>query len=55
MTKSNLDLRRANSKLRRGYGRLAMERAGCDQAAWAQRHDPLFRVKGIERHIRLHA
>ena len=46
--------KRSEAKARRGKGILAMEKAGMDHAAWTQKHDPLFKVKGKERHRRLH-
>ena len=45
--------KRADAKKKRGKGILAMEEKGMDQATWVQKHDPLFRVKGKERHERM--
>ena len=43
--------RRQKAKANRGKGQKAM--AGVEEAQWAQRHDPLFQVKGLERHLRV--
>lgn len=47
---------RTQAKKKRGFG---MGKIGStDKAvidAWAQSHDPMFKVKGIERHRRLKA
>ena len=45
--------KRASAKARRGKGILAMEERKMDQATWTQKHDPLYRVKGQERHNRI--
>lgn len=45
--------KRAVAKKKRGKGTLAMEEKGMDQEIWAQKHDPLYRVKGRERHNRM--
>jgi hypothetical protein len=44
--------KRAQAKLKRGFGRLAMKAAGYseNEMAWAQKHDPLYKVKGKARH-----
>ena len=42
--------RRGKSKLKMGKGLLAIEQAGATQIEWTQKHDPLFHVRGIERH-----
>ena len=48
--------RRAIGKQKRGFGKLAMEELNLDVNKqtdcdlWAQRHDPLFHIKGKERH-----
>jgi hypothetical protein len=46
---------RSNAKLARGRGRLAIERSNISDLEWSQKHDPLFKVKGKERHRRLHS
>jgi hypothetical protein len=45
--------KRSIAKNNRGKGKIAMETAKMDQAQWAQKHDPLFRVKGMKRHERM--
>ena len=42
--------KRAAAKKKRGKGILAMEERKMDSATWTQKHDPLFRVKGLKRH-----
>jgi len=42
--------KRAAAKAKRGFGGNVMKKANMDQAAWSQKHDPLFKVKGKERH-----
>lgn len=44
--------KRAIAKKKRGYGTLAMGSLTHDK--WAQQHDPLFKIGGIERHRKLH-
>ena len=48
------DRNRATAKLRRGRGELAMKDANMTQAEWAQKHDPLFQIRGKLRHAMLH-
>ena len=44
--------KRAEAKKRRGYGLLSIpEKMSVVQ--WAQKHDPLFKIGGKERHKRL--
>ena len=45
--------KRAETKKKRGFGSLAMTEAKMDQEQWTQKHDPLFKVKGIGRHRKL--
>jgi len=45
--------KRAEAKKKRGKGTLAMEERKMDQAAWCQLHDPLYQIKGQERHKRM--
>jgi len=45
--------KRAAAKKKRGKGTLAMEEKGMDQAEWAQKYDPLYKVKSQERHKRM--
>jgi len=42
---------RCLAKLKRGKGILAMEKAKKTPAEWAQKFDPLFKVKGKARHL----
>jgi len=44
---------RAVAKKKKGFGLLAIPE-NMTEAQWAQKHDPLFKVKGIERHKRIH-
>ena len=44
---------RGVAKHKRGYGQLAMAERGMTQAQWTQKHDPLFKVKGKERHKKM--
>lgn len=46
--------KRGQSKLKRGFGKLAMEKMGASESEWCQKFDPLFKVKGIERHKRIY-
>jgi len=43
--------KRGLSKLKRGKGQLAMK--GMKEHEWAQKFDPLFKVKGKVRHVRV--
>lgn len=45
--------KRGKAKLERNRGQLAMKRDNMDQVAWARKNDPLYGVKGIERHLRM--
>ena len=45
---------RQQAKLARGKGQLAMKQAGMNHNQWTQQFDPLFKVKGQERHRRVH-
>lgn len=51
--------KRTKSKTARGFGIGTMKKLGVDMddpkaiASWCQKSDPLFRVKGIERTIRM--
>ena len=45
--------KRTKAKKKRGKGKSAMAEAKMDHGKWAQKHDPLFRVKGNERHLRM--
>ena len=42
--------KRAIAKAKRGFGSNVMGKLDIDQDAWSQRFDPLFKVKGKERH-----
>lgn len=43
--------KRAEAKKKRGFGSLVMDNT--DPIVWAQKHDPLFKIKGIERHRKM--
>ena len=43
--------KRGIAKLKRNKGLLAMKKAGMTPAEWAQKFDPLFKVKGKVRHL----
>ena len=45
--------KRAETKKKRGFGNLAMTEAKMGEDQWAQKHDPLFKIKGKERHRKL--
>ena len=45
--------KRSESKLKRGFGQLAMKKANMTEIDWTRKHDPLFKVKGIKRHLML--
>jgi hypothetical protein len=45
--------RRSKAKLKRNRGQLAIKQSGRSEIEWCQKCDPLFKVKGIERHRRL--
>lgn len=42
---------RAKAKKERGCGKLAM--GNYTQAEWTRKHDPLYKVKGKERHLKM--
>jgi len=46
--------KRTLAKQKRGFGQFAMEKAGMNQSQWARKFDPLFQIKGKERHRRLY-
>jgi hypothetical protein len=46
--------KRTAAKLKRGFGKAAMKKEGMDHSQWAKKHDPLFKIKGKERHRRTH-
>ena len=46
--------KRTAAKLARNKGQDAIKKSGKSESEWAQMHDPLFKVKGKERHKRLH-
>lgn len=48
VTKSNP--KRKVAKMKRGFGQGMIQKLGITEAEWAQRFDPLFKVKGKERH-----
>ena len=43
--------KRAKAKKERGRGKLAM--GNYTQVEWTQKHDPLFKVGGKERHLKM--
>ena len=45
--------RRVIAKALRGKGQGAMRKLGASDVQWCQESDPLFKVKGKERHSRL--
>jgi len=45
--------RRANAKFKRGFGILAIEKSGLSPIEWGRKFDPLYLVKGKERHRRI--
>ena len=45
--------KRTDSKMRRGFGRGMISKLGISDIEWCQRLDPLFEIKGIERHLKL--
>jgi len=45
--------KRAEAKLKRNRGELAMTKAGMSQIEWTRKFDPLFQVKGKERRNKL--
>ena len=45
------NFKRRIAKNKRGYGLLAIPEK-VTPAQWAQKHDPLYKIKGKERHIR---
>lgn len=44
--------KRVLAKEKRGFGSLAMKKSKMDQAEWSQKHDPLFKIKGLERYLK---
>ncbi len=54
MTKEKRHRQRQEAKLARNRGQAAMKKAKMNHAQWTQQFDPLFRVKGKERHRRTH-
>ena len=45
--------KRGDAKKARGNGRLVMEEKGFDDIQWAKKFDPLYKIGGIERHLKL--
>ena len=45
--------KRSAAKAKRGFGKSVMGNLGVSHAEWTQRFDPLFKVKGKERHKKL--
>lgn len=48
----NMD--RSEAKLKRGFGKLAVQASGLSEIDWCRKRDPLYKIKGIDRHRRLH-
>jgi len=44
------NFKRSISKEKRGFGKNVVKKLGSSLDEWSQRHDPLFKVKGVERH-----
>jgi len=45
--------KRQENKAKRGFGKRAMDKVGASPAEWAQKSDPLFKVRGITRHKKI--
>jgi len=45
--------KRAETKKKRGFGSLAMTEAKMDQEQWTQKHDPLFKIGGKLRYLKM--
>lgn len=45
--------KRAKAKFKRGKGILAIKEAKMGHLEWSIKHDPLYRVKGIERYRKI--
>jgi len=41
---------RTVAKFKRGFGQDAMKKAKMDHVEWTRKYDPLYKVKGKERH-----
>ncbi len=52
MSKQQRNEQRQSAKLARDRGQAAMKKAKMNDAQWTQQFDPLFQVKGKERHRR---
>ncbi len=44
--------KRMLAKAKRDKGQLAIENSKMTEVQWCQEHDPLFQIKGKERHLR---
>jgi|GEM_PF-1447439 len=44
------NFKRSAAKAKRGFGKTVIENLGISHEEWSQRFDPLFKVKGKERH-----
>jgi hypothetical protein len=53
--KHNPNTKRSEAKLKRGFGQLAIAKAKTTEIEWTRKHDPLYKIKGIKRHILLKA
>ena len=42
--------KRGEAKLNRNKGQKAMEKSGLSHSEWSKKFDPLYGVKGMERH-----
>ena len=45
--------KRQKSKFNRNKGKKAMKQAEMDQAQWTAKYDPLYNLKGQERHNKI--
>ena len=47
--------KRTAAKMKRGFGELARKQANLDKDEWSKKHDPMFKIKGKERHNKSHS
>ena len=45
--------KRGEAKTARKKGKLVMKEKGFDEIQWAKKFDPLYKIGGIERHLKL--
>jgi len=41
--------KRSKAKQKRGFGTLAVKASGLSEIDWCRKHDPLYKIGGIER------